>query len=232
MANERRRIMRDSQGRPRLDFRVPTQGQPADVAEVWRRYDTSADLAARLQGEIKDAAEGIKPAQRLDAEELAEKLRKNPDAPITRKHEDALRAKLADLETRRKAALINADVDGNTLADVVAQHRAAWHADLETAAAQAGARVKALVAELDVAIKEYGVAQSGATWLSRFDAGQAKGGRLMGFSGRGVDPVIEARAGSNPVSAILPLVAASVDPPKPPPTYVPISGREASFDAA
>jgi hypothetical protein len=176
-------------------FPIP-DAAPPPVAEAYARFDQAAQKWATIGGELEEAEAGVEHARLEDAEAIAAQYEKDGSLPNdSAKHEREALARAGALRRLLDAAATTVDEAGNDLLGPIAEAREAWLAQLEAAKADALDAYQAGLADTCEALAEHQRLKAAVGWLERFDAGEARVGRVRGVHARGPHAFVEDHLG-------------------------------------
>jgi hypothetical protein len=179
-----------------MNLTLPSAEAPKPVSEATEALcEAEASLAA-ARTKRQEAEGGLREAQALDRQALADRLRTDPDARPSREHRSRAEAELAEAEEVEAAAKQNVETATERASSMALEHLPAWREGVEKAREKADATFSKAVARLkeaEAARSELRgldawlgqLATSGRTWLLGGAHGQVKAARPpMAIPGR------------------------------------------------
>lgn len=220
---------------PFTSYTIPPSA-PEPVQQAWLELTRIGILYDDARGDLKSAKQALVAAQADDVKAVAAATTAGEAVADPREHERVAQAEVYRLETLLPGYRQAADQAGNTLAQLIDQHRDEWQATLTEKADELAASYDAALSEARLILSAFIPARAGLAWVSNFDAAQAQSGKYTQFSGGTVRVsgrrfgVQQLRAEYNPVD-LLAVAAHATDPPPAPKPEPPSRRQKVTADA-
>jgi hypothetical protein len=167
-----RRLFQDE---PVDRFDIPQPARPKAVRDAEAAFKRVACEYAEVKGKIAEATRQRQHevGKAHAAAATARVAATRPPAKTVEKVEAEFDAKLTALLAERSVLETALDQAGDEMVKAIGAHQAEWLAALEKADEKAGARLSALLDQVDEALEELAAARHAPAWVEEFKLGEA-----------------------------------------------------------
>jgi hypothetical protein len=203
---------------PIVTFAIPPSA-PEPVQHAWLELNRVGALLEDAKSDLKDAKAALVQAQAADVRAAVAATGEGREVTDPQERERVAQAEVHRLEALLPGYRQAADEAGNTLAQVIADHKDEWAESLTERADELAAAYDEALAEARLALAAFIPAQAGRNWVANFDASQARSGQYTQFSGGRVRVsgrrvgIQELRAQYDPVDLLQVAALATASPP-------------------
>jgi len=167
---------------PFTAYTIPPSA-PEPVAEAWMELNRIGILYKDANDDLRDAQQAVIAAQAADVKAIVVATNAGDEVEDPQANERKAQAEVERLTTVKRGLREAADQAGNTLAQVIAEHKDEWQASLAERADELAAAYDEAIGEARLVLASFVPAQAGVNWVANFDSGQAVSGRYTQFSG-------------------------------------------------